>query len=274
MSEWVVVGAGGMLGRALLEAAERRGAEARGLTHAELDIVSGDLSPLAGASVVVNAAAFTDVDGAESARDAAFRLNADAPARLAAWCSEHGARLVTYSTDYVFAGDAASPYPTDAAIAPQGVYGQSKAEGERRVRDEGGEHLVIRTSWLFAPWGKNFARTILRLASERDTLRVVADQRGRPTYCPDLADATWTLATEGARGVAHVCNDGEATWHDFARALVSTAGLSCHVDPCTTDEFPRPAPRPAYSVLACDPVLRPWEETLPALHQALEDLPS
>ena len=270
-SDAVILGAGGMLGRALVESAARRGIGVRALARADFDILHGDLSRLSGARVIINAAAYTNVDGAESDRDAAFALNAEAPARLAAHCAETGARYVDYGTDYVFAGDATAPYPEDAPHDPRSVYGASKAEGERRVLAASPDHLVIRTSWLFAPWGKNFARTMVGLARDRDVLRVVNDQRGRPTFCPDLADATWSLLEAGAGGVFHGCNSGEATWYEFARELVRASGSACRVEPCTTDEFPRPAPRPAYSVLgltrleATIGALPPWTDRVDAV---------
>lgn len=160
-----------------------------------------------------------------------------------------GAAVVHFGTDYVFDGRARAPYRVDAPLAPAGAYGRSKARGERALRERGAAHLYVRTSWLYAPWSKNFVRTIAALADARPELRVVDDQRGRPTSAEHLARATLELWDRGARGTFHVTDGGECTWFEFAREVVRLRGASCRVVPCTTAEFPRPAPRPAYSVL-------------------------
>jgi dTDP-4-dehydrorhamnose reductase len=161
--------------------------------------------------------------------------------------------LVHYSTDYVFAGTATRPYPVDEPHEPLGVYGRSKALGERAVWDAGGPHLLLRTSWLYAPWANNFVRTIFKLSRERESLRVVADQRGRPTSAEHLARTTLALLDQRATGTLHVTDGGECSWHEFASEIVRLAGHPCRVDPCTSAEFGRPAPRPAYSVLDLAP---------------------
>jgi dTDP-4-dehydrorhamnose reductase len=205
-----------------------------------------------GTDIVINCAAYTNVDGAETEPERAERVNGDGVGALAARCRQVGATLVHFSTDYVFDGRATAPYPVDHPVAPIGSYGRSKARGELGVRESGARHLLVRTSWLHAPWGKCFPRTILELARTRERLRVVDDQRGRPTFAPHLARATLDLVNEGAEGIFHVTDGGECTWYGFAREVVARAGLACEVEPCTTAEMPRPAPRPAYSVLALE----------------------
>jgi dTDP-4-dehydrorhamnose reductase len=245
-----------MLGRALLEALAADGIHHRGFTRAELDITcEQDVARLADYPTIINAAAWTDVDGAEADEEGAHRLNAHAVGVLARHCRAHGATLVNYGTDYVFAGDARSPYPLDAAIAPQNAYGRSKAAGEQVLSDEvacGLRVLHIRTSWLWAPWGKNFVRTIAAASATRPQLRVVDDQRGRPTSAQHLARATLDLLRARAEGLTHVTDAGECTWFDLAKAIVEGLARQCEVVPCSSAEYPRPARRPAYSVLGLD----------------------
>ena len=202
--------------------------------------------------VVVNCAAYTDVDGAEANESLASSINAVGAALLARRCRAADATLVHYSTDYVFRGDADSPYSVDHPRDPIGAYGRTKAAGEEAIERSGCQYLIVRTSWLYAPWGNNFVRTIARLASERDTLRVVNDQRGRPTSAEHLARTTLALLSAGARGIYHACDGGECTWFEFAQEIARLIDASCDVHPGDTSEFPRPAPRPAYSVLSLD----------------------
>ncbi len=207
--------------------------------------------------VVVNAAAHTAVDQAEQDRDAAFRVNAEAPAVLARACAARGALLLHYSTDYVFDGNATRPYREDDPTAPLGVYGESKLAGEVAIRDSGARHAILRTAWVYAAHGRNFLRTMLRLASERDELRVVADQVGAPTPASWIADATAAMLRRGIddAGTWHVVADGETSWHGFASAIMReavAAGLLARapsVLPIGTADYPTPARRPAYSVL-------------------------
>ncbi len=267
----VVVGAAGMLGRAMAPALRGIGVQAAGLDLAEIDITS-EKSVAAGIGegvrLVVNCAAYTDVDRAESDEAAAMAVNAQGPANLAARCGQIGALLVHFSTDYVFDGRSARPYRPDEPRRPLGAYGRSKAAGEERIETSGCEHLMIRTSWMYAPWGKNFVRTIAKLAAEKPQLRVVNDQRGRPTSAERLARTTAALIGADARGVFHATDGGECTWFEFAREIVRLAGASCRVEPCSTAEFPRPAPRPAYSVLDLTATeslvgpMTPWERAL------------
>jgi dTDP-4-dehydrorhamnose reductase len=198
---------------------------------------------------VVNCAAYTDVDGCESNEPRATAINGDGVGVLAQRCARLRIPLVHYSTDYVFDGSATSPYAIDSPRRPVNAYGRCKARGEALIESAGGEHVIIRTSWLYAPWGKNFVRTITRLAQERAELRVVNDQIGRPTSCESLVTASWRLLTSQARGTFHVCDDGTCSWFQLAREIVRLTGAAGRVLPCTTAEFPRPARRPAYSVL-------------------------
>ena len=207
--------------------------------------------------VVVNAAAYTAVDKAETDAAAAFRINAEAPAAIAQACVDTGALLVHYSTDYVFDGNATRPYREDDATAPLGVYGASKLAGEQAIRASGARHAILRTAWVYAAHGKNFLLTMLWLANERDELRVVADQIGAPTPAAWIADATAEIIRRGvmASGTWHLVADGETSWHGFAEAIVDEAhalGLIARkprVVAIPTADYPTPARRPAYSVL-------------------------
>ncbi len=244
-----------MLGRAWCELLEARGVAYQGVDVAELDIT--DRAAVArglqeGAATVVNCAAYTDVDGAEANEAKARAVNADGVAHLGERCREIGALLVHYSTDYVFDGQATGPYPVDAPHAPINAYGRTKAEGEQRLLAAGCRFLLVRTSWLYAPWGKNFVRTIAAAAAQRDELRVVADQRGRPSSAQHLAAATLALLERGAKGVFHLTDGGECTWYELAGFVASLVNPACRVLPCSSCEYPRPARRPAYSVLSLD----------------------
>jgi dTDP-4-dehydrorhamnose reductase len=198
---------------------------------------------------VICCAAYTDVDGAEANEALATKINGDGVGALVRRCDQLGVPLVHYSTDYVFDGNGAAPYPIDHPVAPLNAYGRSKRAGEEHVLRSGGRHLLIRTSWLYAPWGKNFVLTIAKLASARDSLKVVDDQRGRPTSAEHLARTSLALLRGEARGAFHVTDGGECTWFELARDIAATVAPRCRVEPCTSAEFPRPAKRPAYSVL-------------------------
>ena len=227
---------------------------------------------------IVNCAAYTQVDQAESEQEIAQRVNGLGPANLARAARDAGARLLHVSTDYVFDGQSRRPYREDDTVAPLNVYGRSKLAGEEAVREILREaHLIVRSQWLFGPNGSNFVATILRLARERRELRVVNDQHGRPTFTTDLAAALWKLIACDARGTVHCANQGVATWFDFARATVAAAGLTTSVLQATTLDMPRPARRPAFSVLDCTRYtslvgtpLRPWPEALVQYVQMLE----
>lgn len=207
--------------------------------------------------VVVNAAAYTAVDRAESEPDAAFRVNALAPGAIAQACAATGALLLHYSTDYVFDGSASRPYREDDVTAPPGVYGASKLAGEEAIRASGARHAILRTAWVYAAHGRNFLHTMLRLARERDELRVVGDQVGAPTPAAWIADASARIVAHGvpASGTWHLVAAGETSWHGFAEAIMDealAAGLlrrTPRVLPIATADYPTPARRPAYSVL-------------------------
>ncbi|GAA1692323.1 dTDP-4-dehydrorhamnose reductase [Microcella alkalica] len=252
MTRFLITGASGMLGRDLEAALVGRDVTA--LSRTELDIADGAaaLAAVAGHDVVINAAAYTKVDDAETHEDDARRVNALGAASLASAAAQHGALLVQVSTDYVFDGSASTPYSEDAPLAPVSAYGRTKAEGERLVRQIlPDDSLIVRTAWLYGEHGPNFASTMLRLAGDRDTLSVVDDQRGQPTWTHDLAEQIVRLVDSGARtGIFHGTSSGETTWFGFAQAVFDEAGLDpARITPTDSASFIRPAPRPAYSVL-------------------------
>jgi len=218
---------------------------------------------------IVNAAAYTAVDKAESERDAAFAVNATAPGVLAEEAKRLGALLVHYSTDYVFDGEKAAPYVEDDPTYPISVYGESKLAGERAIAASGCRYLILRTSWVYGPRGKNFYLTMLRLAKERPELKVVDDQVGAPTSSLEIARATATLLGKGAQGLYHMAAAGETSWCGFARAILARAGIATPVVPIPTKDYPTPAKRPRNSRLDCSRlradfgvVLAPWDEAL------------
>jgi dTDP-4-dehydrorhamnose reductase len=269
----LVTGAAGMLGRATLDAACRRGHDTIGLTRADLDIgdpvaVEENLARHA-PEAVINCAAWTDVDGAETELAGAMAGNAYGPGVLAGAAAGTGARLVHVSTDYVFDGSKREPWLESDPVAPVNAYGRSKLAGEEAVLGAGGDAAIVRTAWLYGAGGGNFVDTMLRLGAERDEVSVVTDQIGRPTWTGDLAAALVELAERtGDRGVFHATGSGECSWFDFAVEIFDRARLECRVLPTTSDAFPRPAARPAYSVLGTerDPgvVLGSWQDGLQA----------
>ena len=222
---------------------------------------------------IVNCAAYTNVDRAEDEPQEAERINSDAVALLAEVARRHNIRLIHISTDYVFGGTHYNtPISEDAEPQPLGVYGTTKLMGERAVVGSGCRHVIIRTAWLYSPYGKNFVRTILRLATERDTIRVVSDQIGSPTYAHDLALVIRDIS-EGriaAEGLYHYTNEGVVSWYEFARAIVNIAGLECKVEGCTTAEYGAKAPRPAYSVLSKAKISSVLDDEIPQWRVSLE----
>jgi dTDP-4-dehydrorhamnose reductase len=256
----LVTGAGGQLGRALLEAFPN----ARGLTRADWDVSYPAPISLGEPDLVLHAAAWTDVDGAEIEPQEAAAVNVGGVQNAVSL----GAPLVAYSTDYVFDGTKRTPYVESDAPNPQGVYGRTKLFGEAAA---GEEAWIVRTSWLFGPTSKNFVRTMLRLGAERDEVAVVDDQRGSPTYAGHLAEATKQVLTM-PYGIYHVAAAGDCTWADFAEAIFEEASLSCRVRRITTAQFGARAPRPAYSVLRSErgaPELPHWREGLRACLERL-----
>jgi dTDP-4-dehydrorhamnose reductase len=262
VTRWLVTGAAGMLGRdltAALDAAPDR--SVTGLARAQLDIT--DAAAVAAAvadhDIVVNAAGWTDVDGAEEHEAAATRVNGDGTRRLAEACARHRIPLLHVSTDYVFPGDADRPYTEDAPTGPIGAYGRGKLAGELAVRELLPAHgFVVRTAWLYGRHGRNFVSTMLDLATRRDTVEVVDDQHGQPTWSGSLAPrlaalGEAALAGRAPAGIYHGTASGQVTWFGLARAVFELSGLDPErVRPTTSDRFPRPARRPAYSVLAHD----------------------
>jgi dTDP-4-dehydrorhamnose reductase len=255
---WLVTGAGGMLGTDLIA---RLPADAVSLTRSDLDLC--DPSAVRAAlrehrpATVVNCAAWTAVDDAETNEDAALAINGHAVGVLAEACADVGARLVQISTDYVFDGQADRPYPEDALTAPINAYGRTKLAGEQAAAtliDDGPGAYIVRTAWLYGAHGPSFVRTMARLAAERDTVTVVDDQTGQPTWTADLADAIITLAGSGAPcGIYHGTSSGRTSWYGLAREIFQLLGLDPdRVRPTTSDAFVRPAARPAWSVLGHD----------------------
>jgi len=270
----LVTGAGGMLGQDVVRAAEAHGDEVIALARGDLDVT--DERAVAGAmsdeqvDAVINCAAWTDVDGAESDPDGADAVNALGADHVANAAAHVGARLVHVSTDYVFDGDRSSDeaaYVESDVPGPRSVYGASKLAGEEAVVAAGGSHAIVRSSWLFGVGGRNFVATMLELGAERNEVTVVDDQVGCPTATAHLAPALLALAREeDAQGIFHVAGAGQCTWHDLAVEAFRQAGIACRVLPCATADMPRPAPRPAFSALASErddaPLLPPWQEGL------------
>ena len=231
--------------------------------------------------LVINAAAYTAVDRAETEPEQAFAVNRDGPAALAAACHAQGAALIHLSTDYVFDGTRPTPYREDDKVAPLGVYGASKEAGETAVRTEVPRHVILRTSWVFGAHGTNFVKTMLRLAATRPELRVVADQHGCPTPAADIASAVATIAAaigagRGVWGTFHFCGAGPTTWHGFARAIVDRARPGPdgrpRVLPIATAEYPTPARRPVNSVLDCTRIGQAYGVVPPSWHGGLEEM--
>lgn len=262
----VILGARGMLGHALADAFADCAPTLWDVP--ELDITDArtvrraltELQP----TWILNAAAYTDVDGCEENEAAAFLVNAAGTENVARSGRAIAAVVVHYSTDYVFGGKNKGGYAEDSVPAPVNAYGRTKLAGEQALQASGADYLLIRTSWLFGPYGKNFVETMLRLAAERPELTVVHDQTGLPTYTRDLAQRTRTLLEQGSRGVHHAANPPATNWYEFARAILDGAGMSTPVRPISATAFGRKAPRPACSILlnTKDAPLRPWKEAL------------
>ena len=270
MTTVLITGASGMLGRDLAEVCADL--DVRALTRADLDITNTDAvaSAVDGVDVVVNCAAYTQVDQAEEDVDEAMAANAVGPRVLATACKNTGARLIHLSTDYVFRGDATIPYPEDSPRDPVSVYGKSKAAGEEALLEVYAVgSVIIRTAWLYGEHGPSFPRTMLNASITRDTLNVVDDQVGQPTWTKDLAKQIRLVIDSDIRsGIFHGTNSGHTSWRNFARVIFATAGLDPQrILPTTSAEFVRPAPRPAWSVLGHDawaaaglPAMRNWED--------------
>jgi dTDP-4-dehydrorhamnose reductase len=268
----LLTGRNGQVGWELQKALAPLG-ELTALGRAELDLSDArrlrEAVRAANPDVIVNAAAYTAVDNAESEREAAFAVNATAPGVLAGEAKRNGALLVHYSTDYVFDGTKPAPYVEEDEPNPLNVYGASKLAGERAIAASGCRHLILRTSWVYGPRGANFYLTMLRLARERPELRVVDDQVGAPTSSIEIARATLHMLRPGAHGLYHLSAAGSTTWCGFARAILARAGIATLVVGIRTEDYPTPAKRPRNSRLDCSRLradfgvaLAPWEEQL------------
>lgn len=254
----LVTGARGMLGHEVVSALEMHGHEVWGTdvvsSEERLDITKPDQIRYAIASFrpawIVNCAAYTNVDAAEGHEEEAFLLNAKGPEMLALACRRNAVKLLHISTDYIFDGTKETPYVEEDPPGPINVYGTSKLAGENAVRHQMTDYLIVRTQWLIGLHGKNFVSTILAAAQMKPRLEVVNDQWGCPTFAPDLAKALALLLESDARGIFHVCNRGRATWYDLACKAIEYVGLGTRIVPVETEAFPRPAPRPRYSILS------------------------
>ncbi len=250
---WLVAGAKGMLGQDLVERVLRDGHDVIAVDRDEIDITdpASVAQVVKDIDVLVNVAAFTAVDKAEEEEAAAFTVNATGPEILARRCSEIGARIVHISTDYVFAGEATSPYQEDELMEPKGAYGRTKAAGEWAVRVNTDDYLIVRTAWLYGAHGNSFPATMKRLSETHDTLNVVTDEIGQPTWTVDLADLIVRLIdSEAPSGIYHGTSSGSTNWNGFAKAVISSIGKDPQiVKETTAAAFNRPAPRPHYSVL-------------------------
>jgi len=297
----LLTGTNGQVGHALMRVLSNNIALSEslvGLNRAQLDLTDADairrMIALVKPDLIINPAAYTAVDKAESEPELAYAINAEAPRALAEAAARVGARLIHFSTDYVYAGTKSSPYREDDETAPLSTYGKSKLAGEEAIRAVGLPHLIFRTSWVYGAYGNNFLKTILRLAKERDTLRIVADQTGAPTSSQSIAEAvlavmsrlsddTLQADTGELSGVYHLVNAGETSWHGFAVAIVEEyrqLQLSCGwptlnvmptaIQAITTQEYPTPAVRPANSRLDCSKLARDFKVTLPAWRNALK----
>ena len=267
----LVTGAGGMLGRAVVEAATRRGHDVHAATRSQLDITDAAAVRSAIArqrpQVVVNCAAYTDVDGAESNREAAAAINGAGAGNVAAAAAEVDAVIVHISTDYVFDGSKREPWLESDRTGPLGVYGETKLAGERAVAQANPAHAIVRTAWLFGAGGRNFVDTMLALGAQREEVAVVTDQIGCPTWTGHLAGALVMIAERpAATGVQHIAAAGSCSWNELAHEVFERAHVDCHVLPATSDDFPRPAKRPLYSVLGSERAdaidLPPWRQGL------------
>ncbi|MGZ8648468.1 MAG: dTDP-4-dehydrorhamnose reductase [Solirubrobacteraceae bacterium] len=268
----LVTGAAGMLGRDVVAAAEAAGHDVIALSRRDLDLTHPSLVRSAVQSArpdsVVNCAGWTDVDGAEDAEEQATRVNGSGAGAVAAAAASAGAHTVHVSSDYVFDGTATEPYTEDDPTGPRSAYGRSKLAGERAVAEASPQAAIVRSSWLFGVHGPNFVATMLRLAREHDEVKVVDDQVGCPTYTGHLGTALVEIAERRLTGVLHVAGGGFCSWCELARATFEQSAGDCRAVPVSTAEFPRPAQRPAWSVLASTrsdaPTLPPWSEGLEA----------
>ncbi|GMT42559.1 MAG: NAD(P)-dependent oxidoreductase [bacterium] len=268
----LVAGAGGMLSDSLVKVLNKTHdvTEAR-IENLDITDKNGmeEMLSSPGPEVVINCAAYTDVDGCEDKKDFACAVNADGPKNLAQACKNHSIKLIHISTDYVFDGTKTGPYLEDDPVNPISVYGMSKLKGEENVREQLKDHLIVRTQWLYGESGRNFVKTILKLSKDRGELRIVNDQTGCPTYTDDLSHSIKTLMEKECTGTYHAANSGFCTWYEFALEIFTIAEMDKKVIPIKTEESKRDAARPANSVFDCSKlkrdtgfVFRPWQEAL------------
>ena len=287
----LVTGANGQVGWELSRRGARKGFDILAFDRAALDITDSSAAnrevSKSGASVVVNAAAYTAVDQAESEPELAFAVNRDGPAYLASACAEVGIPLVHISTDFVFDGQKQGPYLETDQVSPLSIYGKSKASGEIAVRERLRQHIILRTSWVYGAHGDNFVKTMLRLGREKEVVRVVADQAGCPTSAVDIVETILTIISRGWQsrqvpwGTYHYCGEGVTSWYGFAEAIFAVAAAYValkvrRVEPITTADYPTPAKRPANSVLDCSLVKKSfgivpksWNKSLATMVQQL-----
>ena len=280
----LITGANGQLGREMRALAVESPNNYIVTDIEELDITNaGDVMAMVkdnGVEVVINCAAYTNVDKAEDDRETADLINHKAVENLAIACKENDATLIHVSTDYVFSGDKNTPCCEDEPTKPLGVYGQTKLAGEQSIERVGCKALTFRTAWLYSIYGGNFVKTMQRLTAERDTLNVVFDQVGTPTHAGDLAALIYQLIEEnrfgGHEGVYHFSNEGVCSWYDFAKEIAELSGNSCDIRPCHSDEFPSKVTRPAFSVLDKTKVKTTFKVTIPywkdSLKRCINDL--
>ncbi len=267
----LITGAGGMLGQDVLKVFSDL--DVIGLKREELDICDEDsvkntlldLKP----NVVINCAAFTNVDLCESEKDKAFEVNGYGPGLLASFCSKISCKLIHISTDYVFDGTSTTPYLEDDPTNPINVYGESKLKGEEEIKKKSENYLIIRTSWLFGQGGSNFIKTIIKLGIEQNSIQVVNDQRGCPTFTNDLAQGIRHLLENNAQGIFNVTNTGACTWFDLAKFVLEKKNIKVKIDPVDSNKFKRPAKRPHFSVLSpkkyrttVKSTLRHWQQAV------------
>lgn len=273
-----VTGANGQLGQELVKQLTNLEIELVAYTKSELDICNlfaviqevQKVKP----DVIINATAYTKVDLAESNQELAFAVNAYGQRNLAVAAEKVGAKICYVSTDYVFDGEATEPYEEHALVNPIGVYGKSKYAGEQLTQTLSTKYFIVRTAWVYGEYGPNFVKTMLRLANERDELGVVSDQIGSPTYTVDLADFILQLVQTEQYGIYHCTNSGTCSWYEFAKAIFEENGIEIKVNPLSTEQYPTPAKRPAYSVLSHQALtingfkpIRHWQEGLKAFLQ-------
>ena len=277
----LVTGANGQLGWELQQAAKANpNFEFIFLDRSAMDLSNPDdllkIIESYAPSAIINTAAYTAVDKAETEKSLAHVINAEAVAELASIAKNKNIPFITYSTDYVFSGNAAIPYVTDTQLAPVNYYGKTKADGEQMALAANPDSIIIRTSWVFSSHGNNFVKTMIRLMKERDSLNIVGDQQGRPTYARDLATASIRILNAlnlglPIKGIYHFANTGETTWFDFAQKIKELAGLECTLTPINSDQFPTPAKRPNYSVLDTQKIEKELNLHIPHWELALSD---